>query len=204
TTAGFQDALTTAVHDATNKPSVISISWGGPESGWTIQAMTAFDAAAQDAALLGVSICAASGDNGSSDGVRGRGKLRGFPGLQPAHSGLRGDQLAERQRNDFERDGLERWRARRRYGRRVQRAVSAALLAGERRRDTSLRRRAGRAGCFRGCRPGIGIPGAGGWGIPGHRRHQRGRAAMERLDCATQSEARESLGIPPAGPLWVR
>ena len=32
TTNGFQDALTTAIHDATNKPSVISISWGGPES----------------------------------------------------------------------------------------------------------------------------------------------------------------------------
>ena len=83
TTAGFQDALTTAVHDATNKPSVISISWGGPESGWTIQAMTAFDAAAQDAALLGVSICAASGDNGSSDGVSGGGNDVDFPASSP-------------------------------------------------------------------------------------------------------------------------
>jgi kumamolisin len=83
TTAGFQDALTTAVHDATNKPSVISISWGGPESGWTKQAMTAFDAAAQDAALLGVSICAASGDDGSSDGVSGGGNNVDFPSSSP-------------------------------------------------------------------------------------------------------------------------
>ncbi len=70
TSRGFQDALTTAIHDTTNKPSVISISWGGPESTWTPQAMTAFDSAAQDAAALGVTICAASGDDGSSDGVK--------------------------------------------------------------------------------------------------------------------------------------
>ena len=46
TDQGFIDALTTAVHDTTNHPSVISISWGGPESGWTQQAMTALDDAA--------------------------------------------------------------------------------------------------------------------------------------------------------------
>ena len=45
TTQGFQDALTTAIHDATNKPSVVSISWGGPESTWTGQSMTAMDSA---------------------------------------------------------------------------------------------------------------------------------------------------------------
>ena len=43
TDAGFLDAITTAIHDTTNKPSVISISWGGPESSWTQQSMTAFD-----------------------------------------------------------------------------------------------------------------------------------------------------------------
>ena len=32
TDAGFLDAITAAIHDTTNKPSVISISWGGPES----------------------------------------------------------------------------------------------------------------------------------------------------------------------------
>jgi len=31
TDQGFLDAVTTAIHDTTNKPSVISISWGGPE-----------------------------------------------------------------------------------------------------------------------------------------------------------------------------
>ena len=83
TTAGFQDALTTAIHDATNKPSVISISWGGPESTWTAQSMTAMDSAAQDAAALGVSICVASGDNGSSDGVTDGANHVDFPASSP-------------------------------------------------------------------------------------------------------------------------
>ena len=83
TDQGFLDALTTAIHDKTNKPSVISISWGGPESSWTAQAMTAFDSAAQDAAALGVSICAASGDNGSSDGVSDGKNHVDFPASSP-------------------------------------------------------------------------------------------------------------------------
>ena len=35
TDQGFHDAVTSAVHDTVNKPSVISISWGGPEDSWT-------------------------------------------------------------------------------------------------------------------------------------------------------------------------
>ncbi|MGC2511286.1 MAG: protease pro-enzyme activation domain-containing protein, partial [Acidobacteriaceae bacterium] len=53
TDQGFIDALTTAIHDTTNHPSVISISWGGPESSWTQQAMTSLDDACQSAAALG-------------------------------------------------------------------------------------------------------------------------------------------------------
>jgi kumamolisin len=83
TSQGFQDALTTAIHDSSNKPSVISISWGSAESTWTAQAMTAFDSAAQDAAALGVTICAASGDNGSSDGVSDGGNHVDFPASSP-------------------------------------------------------------------------------------------------------------------------
>ena len=71
TDQGFTDAITTAVHDTTNKPSVISISWGGPESSWTSQAMTALDAACESAAALGVTITVAAGDDGSTDGATG-------------------------------------------------------------------------------------------------------------------------------------
>lgn len=83
TDAGFLDAITTAVHDTTHKPSVISISWGGPESSWTAQAMTAMDDAFQAAATMGVTVCVASGDNGSSDGVTDGGDHVDFPASSP-------------------------------------------------------------------------------------------------------------------------
>jgi kumamolisin len=83
TDAGFLDAITTAVHDTTHKPSVVSISWGGPESSWTQQALTTFDEAFQSAAALGVTVIVASGDNGSSDGVQGGGDAVDFPASSP-------------------------------------------------------------------------------------------------------------------------
>jgi len=67
TDAGFLDAVKSAIHDTRNKPSVVSISWGGPEKDWTSQAMQAMDQAFQEAATLGVTICCAAGDAGSSD-----------------------------------------------------------------------------------------------------------------------------------------
>jgi kumamolisin len=81
TDQGFIDAIGAAVHDTTNKPSVISISWGGPESSWTAQAMKALDAACQSAAALGITITVAAGDNGSTDG--GTGNNVDFPASSP-------------------------------------------------------------------------------------------------------------------------
>jgi kumamolisin len=81
TDQGFIDAITTAVHDTTNNPSVLSISWGGPESSWAQASVTALDDACQSAAALGVTITVASGDNGSSDG--GSGNNVDFPASSP-------------------------------------------------------------------------------------------------------------------------
>ena len=67
TDQGFVDAVGAALHDDVRKPSVISISWGGPENSWTDQSLLAFDQMMQDAASLGVTVCCAAGDNGSSD-----------------------------------------------------------------------------------------------------------------------------------------
>jgi kumamolisin len=66
TDRGFLDALATAVH-ADPTPAAVSISWGQSEDQWTGQAMTAMDDALADAAALGVTVCVASGDNGSVD-----------------------------------------------------------------------------------------------------------------------------------------
>ena len=79
TDQGFLDAITTAVHDSTNQPSVISISWGAAESQWTSQALTNFNDAFQAAAAMGVTVCVASGDNGSSDGVNDGNNHVDFP-----------------------------------------------------------------------------------------------------------------------------
>ncbi len=67
TSKGFLDAITMAIHDTTNKPSAISISWGNPEKNWSAQDMNSFDQAFQTAAALGVTICCAAGDAGSGD-----------------------------------------------------------------------------------------------------------------------------------------
>ena len=94
TDAGFLDAVTTAIHDTTHKPSVISISWGGPESSWTQQSFTAFDQAFQDAASMGVTVCVAAGDSGSSDG--GSGDNVDFPASSPYVLACGGTSLREK------------------------------------------------------------------------------------------------------------
>ena len=81
TDQGFLDGLDATVHDSKNKPSVISISWGAAEANWTQQAMTALDSICQSAATLGISVTAAAGDNGSSDG--GTGDNVDFPSSSP-------------------------------------------------------------------------------------------------------------------------
>jgi kumamolisin len=82
TDRGFLDAIATAIHDRRG-PSAISISWGAPEAQWTMQAMTQFDQAFQSAAMLGITVCCASGDNGSSDGVNDNRAHVDFPASSP-------------------------------------------------------------------------------------------------------------------------
>ena len=74
TEQGWLDIVATAVHDAKNSPSVLSISWGWPEHKtygftWTDGAMQAVSARFYEATLLGVSVLAASGDHGSTCGM---------------------------------------------------------------------------------------------------------------------------------------
>ncbi len=94
TDQGFLDALTTAIHDTTNNPSVISISWGSAESNWTAQAMQALDQSCQSAAALGVTITVAAGDNGSSDGVSDNANHVDFPASSPHVLACGGTSLA--------------------------------------------------------------------------------------------------------------
>lgn len=79
---GWVDALSRAIHDDENKPSVLSISWGAFEDWWgrdTIKVMTQLF---EEAASLGITICAASGDDGCA--MDGNGHCRvTFPASSP-------------------------------------------------------------------------------------------------------------------------
>ncbi|MGO9293014.1 MAG: protease pro-enzyme activation domain-containing protein [Streptosporangiaceae bacterium] len=82
TDQGFVDAVTTAIH-ATPTPTAVSISWGQSEDAWTAQARTALDAAIADGAALGVTVCVAAGDNGSTDGATDGQQHCDFPASSP-------------------------------------------------------------------------------------------------------------------------
>jgi kumamolisin len=83
TDQGFINAITDAAHDTSRKPSIISISWGGPEDSWTPQSQQAMNAVLQDAATLGVTVAAAAGDDGSTDGVKDGNLHVDFPASSP-------------------------------------------------------------------------------------------------------------------------
>jgi kumamolisin len=91
TDAGFLDAVSTATH-ADPTPTTISISWGQSEDAWTDQARSAMDSAFADAAALGVTVTAASGDDGSSDRVSS-GVHCDFPASSPHVLGCGGTTL---------------------------------------------------------------------------------------------------------------
>ncbi|HEY5317771.1 MAG TPA: S53 family peptidase [Solirubrobacteraceae bacterium] len=90
---GFLDAVSTAVHDTTNKPSIVSISWGGPEDSWTAQARTTMEQTFTDAAALGVTVTVAAGDSGSTDGVTDGKQHVDFPASAPHALGCGGTSL---------------------------------------------------------------------------------------------------------------
>jgi kumamolisin len=82
TDQGFVNAVTTAVQ-ASPTPTTVSISWGQSEDSWTAQGRTALDQAIADGAALGVTVCVAAGDNGSTDGVTDGSPHVDFPASSP-------------------------------------------------------------------------------------------------------------------------
>jgi kumamolisin len=90
---GFLDAVAAAVHDSQRSPSIISISWGGPESGWAAQDIDALNQAFQAAATLGITVCCASGDSGAVDGSADGALTVDFPASSPYVLGCGGTRL---------------------------------------------------------------------------------------------------------------
>jgi kumamolisin len=95
TDRGWADAVTAATFDTVNRPSVLSISWGSAEINWTHQAIQAIDQAFQAAAAVGVTVCCASGDDGSRDRVDDGRAHVDFPASSPHVLGCGGTRLLE-------------------------------------------------------------------------------------------------------------
>ena len=93
TDQGFYEAISQAAHDSVNKPSVMSISWGGPEDSWTSPSLAAMETALEDAVALGVTVTVAAGDNGSSDGESDGQPHVDFPASSPYSLGCGGTKL---------------------------------------------------------------------------------------------------------------
>jgi kumamolisin len=79
---GFVDAISDAAA-ASPAPIAISISWGQSEDSWTAQGLTSMNEAISDAVTLGITVCVAAGDNGSSDGVTDGEVHVDFPASSP-------------------------------------------------------------------------------------------------------------------------
>jgi kumamolisin len=98
TEQGWVDAITAAVTDTTHNPSVLSISYGNPEDAdqvslWTRAAISKVDNAFRQAALKGLTICCASGDDGSSDQVQDGLAHVDFPSSSPSVLGCGGTRV---------------------------------------------------------------------------------------------------------------
>lgn len=95
TEKGWIDVLDAAIHDANHDSSVISISWGDSEdsASWTTQARTQIDQSLHEAALLGITVCVASGDDGSDDQVQDGHAHVDYPASSPFALGVGGTAL---------------------------------------------------------------------------------------------------------------
>src|ERR1700683_880425 len=89
---GFVDAISDAA-TASPAPIAISISWGQSEDSWTAQGLSSMNAAISDAAALGITVCVAAGDSGSTDGVTDGEAHVDFPASSPYALGCGGTTL---------------------------------------------------------------------------------------------------------------
>jgi kumamolisin len=85
TEQGWITILDAVMQDSANDPGVVSISWGFAEDAdiWTSQAMNQVNQSLLEAAHLGITVCVAAGDDGSSDAISDGLAHVDFPGSSP-------------------------------------------------------------------------------------------------------------------------
>jgi kumamolisin len=97
TEQGWVDAVNTIITDTANDPSVVSISYGNPEddprSAWTTMAILKVNEAFRAAAARGITVCCASGDDGSRDQGGGPRAHADFPASSPYVLGCGGTRV---------------------------------------------------------------------------------------------------------------
>jgi len=91
---GVLDGIRTALFDDESRPSILSISFGFPEQLWTPVALTILDELFTAAALLGVTVFCAAGDNGAELDAAGTPHVLA-PASSPFAHACGGTQLAE-------------------------------------------------------------------------------------------------------------
>jgi kumamolisin len=104
---GWITALDAATQDKENDPGVISASWGYAEDAdiWTQQAMTQVNESMKDTAYLGITVCIASGDDGSSDAVIDGHAHVDFPSASPYVLSVGGTTIVPNQNDIFWKEG---------------------------------------------------------------------------------------------------
>ncbi len=197
TDQGFIDAVSAAVHDTTHRPSVVSISWGGPEDSWTAQARTQMEQILTEGAGMGVTVTVAAGDNGSTDNVTDGKQHVDFPASAPHALACGGTNL---QASGARISSETVWNTTDHgtTGGGVSTAVRAARLPVRRHGARQRRHRQARPGRprrQRRRRPPERLHGARRWPGSGRRRHERRRAPVGGADRAAQPVARRALGF---------
>jgi kumamolisin len=91
--AGLVAGVVEAVHDATNRPGVIIITWGEPEKFWPQAAREGLDAALKDAVRLGITVVATAGDDLATERMNDRRVHVNYPGSSPYVLGCGGTRI---------------------------------------------------------------------------------------------------------------
>ena len=92
TEQGIYHALTTALADKKNRPSVLSLSWGEPEPNVSPKYAALINDVLKNLSHVGVTVCVSSGDFGAHNGTPGKPSVN-FPASSPYALGCGGTTL---------------------------------------------------------------------------------------------------------------
>lgn len=114
TNLGFYDAINAAISGSTingtlYKPSIISISWGAPESEYSTSMMNSYDQLFSLGNSRNITTCIAAGDNGSTDGLSGNTPHLDFPSSSPHAVACGGTSIASAPETTWSWNASEQW-----------------------------------------------------------------------------------------------